>query len=65
MLLYGIDIVDPSLYDMVLNISSMDTGDAAALIAMAVGFPCYQPTDASLKKIQDLALSAEVKVDSF
>lgn len=65
MLLYGIDIVDPSLYDMVLNISSMDTGDAATLIAKAAGFTCYQPTESSLKKIGDLALSAEVKAALF
>ena len=65
MLLYAIDIVDPSLYDMVLNISSMGVGDAAALIVQAVGFPCYQPTEASLQKIQDLALLAEVKATLF
>ena len=65
MLLYGIDIVDPSLYDMVLNISTMDTGDAAALIVQAVDFPCYQPSEASIKKIRDLALSAEVKAALF
>ena len=65
MLLYGIDIVDPSLYDMVLNISSMDTDNAADLIAKAVGFPCFQPTEASRKRIEDHALSAEVKVALF
>ncbi|MDP3480791.1 MAG: cytidylate kinase-like family protein [Desulfoprunum sp.] len=65
MLLYGIDIVDPSLYDMVLNISSMSTGDAAALIVQAAGLPCYQPTETSVKRIQDLALSAEVKAALF
>jgi hypothetical protein len=30
-----------------------------------VGFPCYQPTEASVRKIQDLTLTAEVKAALF
>ncbi len=65
MVLYGIDIVDPSLYDMVLNISSMTVDNAADLVVRALGFPCYQPTETSRQKMLDLALSAEVKAALF
>lgn len=65
LLLYGIDIVDPGLYDMVLNISAMTVDNAVDLIARAVVFPCYQPTETSVRKIQDLALTAEVKAALF
>jgi cytidylate kinase len=65
LLLYGIDIVDPGLYDMVLNISSMSSDNAVELVARAVDFPCFQPTPASTGKLRDLALTAEVKAALF
>lgn len=65
MLLYGIDIVDAGLYDMVLNISSMTVADAASLVVEAVGFPCFRPTGDSVNKIRDLAVTAEVKAALF
>lgn len=65
LLLYGIDIVEPGLYDMVINISAMSVDNAVDLIARAVTFPCYQPTEKSIRKIHDLALTAEVKVALF
>jgi len=65
LLLYGIDIVDPGLYDVVINISAMSVDNAVELIIKAVGFPCYQPTEASVRRIRDLALTAEVKAALF
>jgi len=65
MLLYGIDISEPSNYDMVLNISTMSVADAAGLIGRAASFPCYQATEASNRLIRDLALKAEVKAALF
>lgn len=65
MLLYGIDISEPSLYDMVLNISTMGVDDAASLIARAAAFPCYQATEVSRQLVADLALKSEVKAALF
>lgn len=65
MLLYGIDVFDPSNYDMVLNISTMGVQDAANLIILAAGFPCYQATEESTRKIHNLALQSEVKAALF
>jgi len=63
--LYGIDIVEPSLYDLVVNVSAMSVDDAAQLIAMAARLPCYQTTEDSLGKVGDLALTAEVRASLF
>ncbi len=63
--LYGIDIVDPSLYDLVINVSSIGVDDAAQLICRAAQLPCYQPTEQSLAKVRDLALAAEVRAALF
>lgn len=65
MLLYGVDISDPANYDMVLNISTMGVDDAAQLIARAASLSCYQATEASRRRINDLALKSEVKAALF
>lgn len=63
--LYGIDIIDPGLYDMVLNVSGMGVNEAADIIAQAAKLPCYQADDESLKKVSDMALAAEVRAALF
>lgn len=65
LLLYGIDIFDPGLYDMVVNISAMSIDNAAELIVTAISFPCYQPTEESRRRMRNLALTAEVKATLF
>jgi hypothetical protein len=65
MLLYGVDISEPTNYDMVLNISTMSVREAAGLIAQAAHFPCYQATEVSTRHINNLALTSEVKVALF
>ena len=65
MILYGIDIVDPALYDLVINLSTMSVEDAADLIAKAVSLDCFQPTQESLAMITDLALAAAIRASLF
>lgn len=65
MLLYAIDISEPSSYDMVLNISTMGVAEAASIIVEAAGFSCYQATEKSTRVIRDLALESEVKAALF
>ena len=59
--LYGIDITDPSQYDLVVNISALSVEDAANLISEAARLSCYEATDESKNKVRDLALAAEVR----
>jgi cytidylate kinase len=63
--LYGIDIKDSTLYDMVINIISITVDDAVDIIANAVKLPCFQPTPESQRKIDDLALGAAARVALF
>lgn len=65
MVLYGIDIVDPGLYDMVLNLTTMSVEDASELIVAAAQLPCYQATEESTTKINSLALVAEIRAALF
>lgn len=65
LLLYGIDIVDPNHYDMVLNVSGMEVDDAVHLIVEASQLPCFQPSEESVKKMRNLALAAEIRATLF
>jgi cytidylate kinase len=59
--LYGQDPWDSSLYDLVVHIKTKSVDDAVSLILYAARFPCFQTTPESQRKIEDLALAAEVK----
>lgn len=59
--LYGIDISDPSLYDMVININRLSVDDAAQIICNSVAIEKYKTTPESQQAMEDLALAAEVK----
>ena len=65
MVLYGIDIVDPGLYDMVINLSSMGVDEAVNLITQASKQQCFQATEETQRKINDLALTAEIRAALF
>jgi len=59
--LYGIDTSDSNLYDLVIHIRTMNAEDAADIICNASSLDCFQTTGESRKRIEDLALAAEVK----
>ena len=59
--LYKIDITDPFLYDMVLNIKSLNIDGAAELIRHAAKMANFQATAESRRALADLALSTRVK----
>jgi cytidylate kinase len=59
--LYGIDITDPALYDMVINIQKFSVEDAVDLICGGIGFEKFKTTRQSQQAMEDLALAGEVK----
>ncbi|NNF47177.1 MAG: cytidylate kinase-like family protein [Desulfofustis sp.] len=63
--LYGVDIADPALYDMTVNVSAMGVEDSAELIAQTATLPCYQATRESQRSILDQALAAEIRAALF
>jgi cytidylate kinase len=59
--LFNVDWRDPALYDVVLNIEHMSLETAADVVIYMAQHPEYQPTPASLKKLNDLSLSCRIK----
>jgi cytidylate kinase len=59
--LYGQDTWDSNLYDLVVHIKTKSVDDAVGLILHAARLPCFQTTEDSRKKLENLALAAEVK----
>ncbi len=63
--MYGNDTWDSRLYDIVLHIGKLTVEDAVDILFEIVQKPNYQATNESLKMVEDLALSAKVKVALF
>jgi cytidylate kinase len=60
--IYGTDTWDSRLYDIVLHIGKLTVDDAVDILFNTVQKPRYQATAESLKMVEDLALSAKIKV---
>jgi cytidylate kinase len=59
--LYGIDTRAPSLYDLVIHIKSITTGEAADIIQYTLSQPQFRTTPASQRVMDDLLLAAQVQ----
>jgi cytidylate kinase len=60
--MYGQDTWNPLLYDMILHVQNMQVDDAVAIILQALQRPCFQSTPESRRRLDDLALAAQVEV---
>lgn len=63
--LYGIDTWDSTLYDLILHIKKITTDDAADIICHTASLEHFKTTPESQKRIEDLALAAEVRAELF
>jgi len=63
--LYGIDVSDPSLYDLVLNTARFPMEYIVELICRTAQLERFQTTPASRRAMEDLALAAEVETLLF
>jgi cytidylate kinase len=60
--LYGVDTVDSSLYDLVINVGGMEVGCAVEIIChTAANSRCFATTDDSRAALQNLLLAARVR----
>ncbi|HMK60318.1 MAG TPA: cytidylate kinase-like family protein [Dissulfurispiraceae bacterium] len=59
---YGIDTNDSSLYDLIIHIKKITVDDAVAVILDTVGLDHFKTTGESQEVLQDMLLSARVKV---
>lgn len=59
--LYGQDPWDQRLYDMTIHIDNLDVDDTVSILLHSLKRPCFQTTSRSLKRMDDLSLSAQVE----
>ncbi len=59
--LYGVDWLDPRLYDLCVNLRTLDVADAVELVAGVSRSPRFQPTDESVRAMADLLLVSRVQ----
>jgi hypothetical protein len=60
--LYGIDTLDSSLYDLVINVCEMEVECAVEIIChLASSSPCFETTQASQATLRNLLLAARVR----
>ena len=60
--MYGEDILDPALYDLVINLENMTVEGACALTARAVRRPEFTLTDGMRDRLDDFRLSCHVRL---
>jgi cytidylate kinase len=59
--LYGVDPVDPCLYDLLIRIHRLDVDDAVEFICQAATKDQFKTTKESQQNMEDLALACRVK----
>ncbi|HLB45136.1 MAG TPA: cytidylate kinase family protein [Candidatus Limnocylindrales bacterium] len=59
--LYGVEWGDPELYDLVLNLESLDIKAGCDVIATAARQPCFEETPESQATMENLVLASRVR----
>ncbi len=59
---HGVDMNDPRLYDLVLNLEQIGLSSACATACAVAQLPEFQPTPASRRVMNDLCLAARARV---
>ncbi len=59
--LYGVDWLDPHLYDLCINLRTLEVADALELVIAVSQSPRFQPTAHSLQAMADLVLASRVR----
>jgi cytidylate kinase len=60
--MYGVDIMDPSLYDLVINLESITVASACSVVTRTVEQPEYAVTEAVKEKLRDFRLACRMRV---
>lgn len=60
-LLYDEDWHDPALYDLSINLTTMSIESACDMMALLAGRSEFQKTDESIRRLDELSLTCEVK----
>lgn len=60
--MYGEDILDPALYDMVINLEALPVDGACAVVAKAVDQPEFEVTERVSRALDDFLMACRVKL---
>jgi len=63
--LYGVDINEPNLYDLVIRIDNMTLDNVIDIILNTINKPCFQISSESIQTLNDLALEAEIRAQLY
>lgn len=58
--MYGVDIRDPALYDVCLNIERLSVEGACSLLCKVMTQPDFQPTPESIRQVQEAYTATQV-----
>jgi cytidylate kinase len=61
--LYGVDWLDPTFYDLTINLKTLDVTGAVDAVAATVQRPQFQPTDESREAMKNLVLASQVRAE--
>ena len=61
-MMYGEDIMNPALYDMIINLEAMSVLTVCALVSAAVEQPAYVVTEKVMGRLRDFNLACQVRV---
>jgi hypothetical protein len=59
--LFGVDWRDPHLYDLVLSLHKLTLETAGDLVIQAIQWEAFQPTEASMHALRNLALASRIR----
>jgi cytidylate kinase len=65
MFLYGVDIISPENYNLVIRVGHLKEDEAVDIIANAVKLPAFQETEQSQAALEDAALTALISRKLF
>jgi hypothetical protein len=65
MFLYGIDILDPETYNLIIRVGHLSEDEAVDIIANAIGLQSFQETNESKAALTDAAMHALVSRNLF
>ncbi len=60
--LYGADILDPALYDMVMNLETFTISDVCSILCQTIRQPEFQITEERLRELGDFRIGCQVQL---
>ncbi len=60
--MYGVEILDPANYDLVLNLGTFSITEACTIVGTAVGQPEFQRTEARQQELVDFRVASQVRL---